>query len=152
VAVDDAESFDAALAGAAGPVVVVVDDVELIDDPALDAALRSALRAARQRPIALVAAGTTDDLLSAFRGLPLDLRRQRCCLLLDPLRAGDGELAGARVPAYGTSAPPGRGWLAVRGTLTRVQVAMTDDAAELLERADAPIDGPAPRDEPGTTA
>jgi DNA segregation ATPase FtsK/SpoIIIE, S-DNA-T family len=107
--------------GAGRPLVVVVDDAELLTDTPLADALSDIDIVG-----ALIAAGTTDDLLKAYRGFTVDIRRSRSGLLLAPSSALDGDLLGVRLPrgAVGGSAPPGRGLLVSRGQVTPVQVAL----------------------------
>ncbi|MBX6391527.1 MAG: hypothetical protein IRZ08_21485, partial [Frankia sp.] len=109
------------------PDVVVVDDAELLTDVAVAPTLAGFLRGARDGRRALVAAGTTEDLLGQYRGFTVDARRSRCGLILAPAGPGDGELFGARLPRVLCSAArPGRGLLVRHGQLTAVQVATPD--------------------------
>jgi len=112
------------------PTVVLVDDAELLVDSPLAGGLTDFLRGARDARSALVAAGTTEDLLGQFRGFLVDLRRSGCGLLLWPGGPADGELFGRRLshPAGGAR-PPGRGLYFQRGLPTplHVQVPIASD-------------------------
>ncbi|BEP16132.1 FtsK/SpoIIIE domain-containing protein [Acidothermaceae bacterium B102] len=107
--------------------VVVVDDAEWLTDTAVGLVLEDELRAEPGSGAYVVAAGTTEDLQSTYRGFTVGLRRSRCGLLLNPQSSLDGELVGARLPRQLGSAGrhAGRALLAVRGELTPVQVART---------------------------
>jgi S-DNA-T family DNA segregation ATPase FtsK/SpoIIIE len=88
--------------------------------------LEGLARSARDADHAVVAAGTTDDLGSQYRGFVVDLRRSRSGLLISPRSPGDGDLLGARLPRNMAAGPPGRGLLVLNGTVTLVQAALPD--------------------------
>ncbi len=107
--------------GAAPPALaplVLVDDVERLAASATEDLLLGAADG-----VALVAAGTTADLLAAYRGLGASLRRSRTGILLHPLGAGDGELLGVRLGRT-TTGPPGRATLVDDGRARVLQVAL----------------------------
>ncbi|WP_251077186.1 FtsK/SpoIIIE domain-containing protein, partial [Frankia nepalensis] len=110
--------------GGAGPAVtLMVDDAELLVDSPLAEPIGAFLRAARDARAALVAAATTEDLHTQFRGFLVEARRGRGGLLLWPAGPADGELFGRRLSrAAAGLAPPGRGQLYRRGTPTLLQV------------------------------
>ena len=93
--------------------LLLVDDSEALLDTALGDDLTGWLRAAGTELAAVVSA-RADELATAYRGLGVEIRRNRSGLLLQP-GSLDGELLGIRldrsrsVPAR--SAPPGRGVL-----------------------------------------
>lgn len=99
---------------------LVIDDAELLADPYDELA---AAHLARCRPGsgALLLAGSTQDLISSYRGVGYELRRRQSGLLLQPAR-GDGDLLGTQVPHTGRSVP-GRGVLVQRTRGTEIQVA-----------------------------
>ncbi|HEX7277694.1 MAG TPA: hypothetical protein VF244_10005, partial [Acidimicrobiales bacterium] len=107
------------------PLAVVVDDAELLADGPPAVELGRLVRTCRDSGSVLVAAGTTDDLLSSrYRGWLADARRPRSGLLLCPATATDGELFDLRLPrSAGAGWPPGRGLLVDRGRPSLVQVA-----------------------------
>jgi hypothetical protein len=119
---DDAELLAKLLDGVERH-VVLVDDAELLLDTALDDLLGRLARAARDADQAVVAAGTTADLSSQYRGFVVDLRRSRSGLLLSPQSQGDGDLLGVRLPRNMAAGPLGRGLLVVNGAVTRVPAA-----------------------------
>lgn len=131
---DDAERLDDLVAAAAGPVVLLVDDAELLVDTSLTPVLERIVRHSRDAGHVVVATGTTADLAMGYRGWLVDARRSRSGLLLGPMSPLDGELfglrlargaaAGAGTPGGAASAPPGRALLVVRGVLSQVQVAL----------------------------
>jgi len=108
-----------------GPVVLLVDDAELVLDSRLAPVLERAVRRARDAGTVVIAAGTTDELLACFRGFVVDLRRSRTGLLLSPQSAADGDLLGVRLSrATGGDVIPGRALLAVRGQVRPLQIAL----------------------------
>jgi DNA segregation ATPase FtsK/SpoIIIE, S-DNA-T family len=104
--------------------VVLVDDAELLLDTSMGERLEGLVRTARDADQAVVAAGTTDDLGSQYRGFVVDVRRSRSGLLISPRSPGDGDLLGARLPRNMAAGPPGRGLLVLNGTVTPVQAAL----------------------------
>jgi DNA segregation ATPase FtsK/SpoIIIE, S-DNA-T family len=118
-------------AAAIGPLVVLVDDAELVVDSALGAVLGDYLSSCRDGDCALVLAGTTNDLQAGFRGVVAEARKGRTGLLLSPEGALDGDLLGVRLPRnLSLPGPRGRGVLVVRGALTAVQVPFLEPAEE----------------------
>ncbi len=104
------------------PPVVLVDDAELIGEPAATE-LASFWQQARDAGGALVLAGSTEELVLQYRGFVVDVRRAGHGLLLAPRRPVDGELLGLRLPRAGPGpVPAGRGLLIQRGVLLPVQV------------------------------
>jgi S-DNA-T family DNA segregation ATPase FtsK/SpoIIIE len=117
-----------ALAAAAGPVAIVVDDAELLADDRAAGPLERLARTARDDGNVIVAAGTTEDLLvQRYRGwLPL-IRRGRCGVLLNPGSHVDGEVFDVRLPRSTRGGwPPGRALLVSRGEVTPIQVPLCD--------------------------
>jgi DNA segregation ATPase FtsK/SpoIIIE, S-DNA-T family len=109
-----------------GPAVVCVDDVELLSDGPAASALTALLPGARDRGIAIVAAGSTAD-LGGFRGIASELKKSRAGLLLNPSVPADGEPLGFRVPRTALSpGPPGRALLYLNGGMTTVQMPALD--------------------------
>ncbi|HWG94486.1 MAG TPA: FtsK/SpoIIIE domain-containing protein [Mycobacteriales bacterium] len=111
--------------GALRPGALLVDDAELLVDGALSVVLERAVREARDAGLLVVAAGTTDDLVTGFRGFAVELRRSRTGVLLSPQSPGDGDLLGVRLSrSAGGDVVPGRGLLCVRGRAEPVQLAL----------------------------
>lgn len=102
---------------------LVVDDIDLVDDPALlELVAAHAARTAAGEG-ALLLSGGCDRLLGHLRGPVHDLRRRGNGVLLRPTR-GDGDLFGTTVPT-GDKPLPGRGVLLRRGRAIALQVALT---------------------------
>lgn len=99
---------------------VLVDDVELLADTALDHVLDDLAR--RRGPASLMVAGTTSALLGAFRGAAATARTARTGLLLRPTSASDGEVLGVRAELADRTGP-GRGLLVAAGEQQPLQVA-----------------------------
>ena len=111
----------AAVAAAADdrPLVVLIDDAELVDDP--EGVLARLLTGEAN----VLAAGRTDALRSAYGHWTQDLRRRRRGLLLQPGSDVDGDLFGLSLPRWPVApAATGRGYLVADGHSTLVQVAL----------------------------
>ncbi len=107
-----------------GRVALLVDDAELLIDSALAPVLEQAVRRARDAGTVVLVAGTTDELVTGYRGFVLDLRRSRTGILLSPQSPGDGDLLGVRLSrTTGGDVRPGRGLLVQRGRIEPLQVA-----------------------------
>jgi S-DNA-T family DNA segregation ATPase FtsK/SpoIIIE len=114
------------VAVARGPLAVCIDDAELLNDAPVSMGVQTLLRGARDRGVAVVAGGTTED-LGGFRGFVSELRKSRSGLLLNPMAPTDGEPLGLRVPRTALSAgPPGRALLVAGGGMTTVQMPTLD--------------------------
>ncbi|MFC6080778.1 FtsK/SpoIIIE domain-containing protein [Sphaerisporangium aureirubrum] len=106
--------------------VVIVDDAELISpDSPLGQSLETTLRTARDADHALLIAGTTGDLATAYRGFTAEARKTRTGLLLSIQSPADGDLFTIRLPRGTVGGPPGRGLLVISGTPTPIQTALT---------------------------
>lgn len=112
-------------AAALGPMALIIDDAELLTDPALTGVLETFARQARDRGSLLVAAATTEDVLAnAYRGWLAAARRSRSGLLLNPASHVDGEVFGLRLArSVNGGWPPGRAMLVTRGEVSAIQVA-----------------------------
>lgn len=91
------------------PTLLLVDDSESFADGPAGEQLLAWLRDP-DAPLAVVAAGRSDDLATAYRGIAAEVRRSRCGVLLRPGPL-DGELLGVRLGRSSGHGPPGRGWL-----------------------------------------
>ncbi|CAO5230249.1 FtsK/SpoIIIE domain-containing protein [Frankia sp. AgKG'84/4] len=104
------------------PAAVLIDDAELIGEPAATT-LADHWRHARDTGGALILAGHTEELLLQYRGVAVDVRREGHGLLLSPRRTTDGDLLGVRLPRGGTGLqPPGRGVIVRDGSVTPIQI------------------------------
>ncbi len=107
-----------------GRCLLLVDDAELLVDSGLSHVLEKAVREARDAGTVVVAAGTTEELVTGYRGFVVDLRKARTGLLLSPQSAGDGDLLGVRLSrTTGGEVVPGRGLLVRRGRVEPLQLA-----------------------------
>jgi DNA segregation ATPase FtsK/SpoIIIE, S-DNA-T family len=122
---DDVDELDKLLDGLERH-VVLVDDAELLLDTSMADRLEGLVRTARDADQAVVAAGTTDDLGSQYRGFVVDIRRSRSGLLISPQSANDGDLLAVRLPRNMAAGPPGRCLLVLNGAITPVQAALPD--------------------------
>ncbi|WP_112272033.1 FtsK/SpoIIIE domain-containing protein [Lentzea terrae] len=111
-----------------GPVAVVVDDGELLDEYTSGEVLDRVVRGTRDTGSVVVAAATTDDLLlNRHRGWLASARRARSGLLLSPASSIAGEVFDLRLPrSTAGNWPPGRGLLVRRGGATLAQVPEPD--------------------------
>jgi S-DNA-T family DNA segregation ATPase FtsK/SpoIIIE len=101
------------------PLVVVVDDAELVDDP------HGVLAGLLTGDANVIAAGRTDAIRSGYGHWTQELRRRRRGLLLAPESDIDGELFGITLPRWPLApAATGRGYLVLDGQGTLVQVAV----------------------------
>ncbi|AYY12221.1 cell division-like protein [Actinobacteria bacterium YIM 96077] len=109
------------------PSAVVIDDVELIGvDGWLVDAVTKHLGKLRDSGSVIVAAGTTDDLGSSYRGPVAALKKSRSGLLLSPGSMSDGDHFGIKLPRSMTGGmPPGRGLYVAAGQWQLVQVPET---------------------------
>ncbi|WP_331771959.1 FtsK/SpoIIIE domain-containing protein (plasmid) [Embleya sp. NBC_00888] len=121
------EELNEALAAVEGkPVVVVVDDADLMLACDADSVLRKLATSGRDRGQGLLLAGTAESMSSlGWVGMA---RRSRRGLLLGPKTLGEGDLIGVRLSAEQVRASlgPGRGWTAGdAGSAIAVQVPLT---------------------------
>ncbi|WP_091453043.1 hypothetical protein [Micromonospora inyonensis] len=116
--------IDEALAGARGPLAVVVDDAERLGDGIAADVLDRFTRTARDDGNLVVAAGTTHELaLHNYRGWLAAVRHARTGLLLNPASYVDGEVLSVKLPRSTSGGwPPGRALLVQRGQTVAVQV------------------------------
>ena len=116
----DRDALDA-LADIAGPVLVLVDDAELMTD---GHAGMQRLLDRRRRDLHVVAAGRSEALRSLYVHWTRSVRASRHGLLLEPDADLDGDLFGARLPRRAPVAlNPGRGYLVAGSTIEALQVA-----------------------------
>ncbi|WP_197359156.1 FtsK/SpoIIIE domain-containing protein, partial [Streptomyces clavuligerus] len=125
-----ADEVRAALDAAPGPVVLMVDDADLLAQmPSADPVLRETAATGRDRGQALVAAATPETLTSAGIGWLGQVRRVRKGLLLSPQSPAEGDLLGVRLPydLLRGRPTPGRGLTVdpVTGSLVSVLVPET---------------------------
>ncbi|WP_129668147.1 FtsK/SpoIIIE domain-containing protein [Phytoactinopolyspora endophytica] len=107
-----------------GRTALVIDDVELIGvDGWLVDGITKHLGKLRDSGSVIIAAGTTDDLGSSYRGPVAALKKSRSGLLLSPAATSDGDHFGLKLPRSLTGGmPPGRGLYVAAGQWQLVQV------------------------------
>ena len=106
------ETYQQLLAGAQGPVLLVVDDGEVLKESGANDFFQSVARS--QVPgVFLLLGGHRDGLCAGFSGWQVDARKCRQGLLLSPQELGDGDLIGTRVSrqVIGKPTQAGTGWL-----------------------------------------
>jgi len=106
------------------PADVLIDDADLLPEGPLWDRLERLVRIPA-RPDQIVAlAASIEAMALAYRGPIAQARRAKAGLLLGAVTPLDGELLGLRLPRRAVAdPPPGRGWLASRGTATHLQLA-----------------------------
>jgi S-DNA-T family DNA segregation ATPase FtsK/SpoIIIE len=113
-----------------GPLVIMVDDAERIDDA--DQALTNLINAGLPN-VFVVAAGRSDDLRSLYSHWTKAVRKSRCGVLLQPNVDYDGELLGVTLPRRAPVAmTPGRGYACVAGGMALVQTSSPTPPADAI--------------------
>jgi S-DNA-T family DNA segregation ATPase FtsK/SpoIIIE len=105
--------------------VVVVDDADQLLDTPVEPVLREVARLADRDGGLLLCGASSTSLATQYRGIALEVARDRTGVLLGPGTIGDADLFGLRLHPDRT-APPGRGHLVVRGRAVPMQVALPD--------------------------
>ena len=127
----NAEVTDADLAphldpdGTGVPVVLIVDDGELLREAPARDWLRAFIRTASGNRRGLILAGNATDLCAGFSGWQVDAKKNRRGALLSPQNTLDGDLVGARLSRSSVSPRivPGRALIHLgTGDLVSVQV------------------------------
>ncbi|MFE1763013.1 FtsK/SpoIIIE domain-containing protein [Streptomyces angustmyceticus] len=95
------------------PIVVLVDDGELLEDCDAEDEFKRLIATGADRGIGVVIAGDEDDVCSGFSGWQVDLKKSKRGLLLSPQDTSSGELIGVRLSrsAVGGPVTPGKGLL-----------------------------------------
>ena len=95
-----------------GPVVLVVDDGELLKDVEAKDYLRALQRTAADRGRAIVLGGDVNEVAGGFSGWQVDMKGRQG-LLINPQSITDGEHIGVRVPrsSLGNQPTAGRAFL-----------------------------------------
>lgn len=124
---EDAEALTAAVSAAleAGRrILVVVDDVDLLLDGPLVDAVTDLPGQLRDTGSLLVASAEAEEIVAAYRGPGMALRRARCGVMLAPQGPADGEAFGVRLrrAQYERPMGVGSGFFVLDGLAERVQV------------------------------
>jgi len=119
VGADEIPALIASLRLEPGPVFLLVDDAERIDDA--DRSLENLIESGRAG-LCVVSAGRTSDLRTLYTHWTKPVRKSRLGVLLQPSVDFDGELLGVSFPRRApVELSPGRGYAAVAGQLELVQ-------------------------------
>jgi DNA segregation ATPase FtsK/SpoIIIE, S-DNA-T family len=114
------------------PAVLLVDDADQVADRSGDL---DALLADQPAGLHVVAAGRADNLRRCYGHWTQRIRESRCGVLLIPDVDLDGDLLAAELSRTDRLAPvPGRGFLAMNGVVTGVQLAVADRQPEVMVR------------------
>jgi S-DNA-T family DNA segregation ATPase FtsK/SpoIIIE len=111
------------------PLVLIIDDAELLKDCSAKELLRGLVKGRGEGPRAVLVGGSADDLNSGFSGWHVEAKKARRGALLSPQDPSHGELIGVRLPRTSTGEPtrPGRALLNLGdGRLVTVQVPVMD--------------------------
>ncbi|MER5518713.1 FtsK/SpoIIIE domain-containing protein [Streptomyces sp. NPDC002763] len=102
-----------ASASPAEPIVVLVDDAEVLDDCDAEDVFKRIVESGVEEGLAVVIAGDEDEICDGFSGWQVDAKKARRGILLSPQESGSGELIGIRTTRamVGGSIQPGRGML-----------------------------------------
>ncbi|MGW4911356.1 FtsK/SpoIIIE domain-containing protein [Streptomyces sp. NPDC004270] len=102
-----------ASASPAEPIVVLVDDAEVLDDCDAEDVFKRIVESGAEEGLAVVIAGDEDEICDGFSGWQVDAKKARRGILLSPQESGSGELIGIRTTRAMVGGPiqPGRGML-----------------------------------------
>ncbi|GAA5003267.1 FtsK/SpoIIIE domain-containing protein [Streptomyces siamensis] len=95
------------------PVVVLVDDGEVLEDCDAETVFKRIVQRGAERGLGLVIAGDEDDVCSGFSGWQVEMKKGRRGILLSPQDSSAGELIGIRTNRSMVGGPvaPGKGLL-----------------------------------------
>ncbi|MEU3790526.1 FtsK/SpoIIIE domain-containing protein [Streptomyces fructofermentans] len=114
---DDIESddFNEAIESASPeePIVVIVDDGEVLEDCDCERELKRLVQRGADRGLALVIGGDEEEVCGGFSGWQVEAKKGRRGILLSPQDSGAGELIGIRTTRSMVGGPvtPGKGML-----------------------------------------
>ncbi len=106
------EVWTAALDRAGGaPLVVLLDDGEVLKDCPAAAVFRDVVKGLRGEDVALVLGGNAEGICTGLSGWQVEVKKGRQGVLLSPQGGSDGDLIGLRLPRslLGQPVQPGRG-------------------------------------------
>ncbi|MFK0109178.1 FtsK/SpoIIIE domain-containing protein [Streptomyces sp. NPDC091217] len=97
----------------ADPIVVLVDDAEVLDDCDAEDVFKRIVERGAEEGLAVVIAGDEDEICDGFSGWQVDAKKARRGILLSPQESGSGELIGIRTTRAMVGGPvqPGKGML-----------------------------------------
>lgn len=119
VGADEIPPLIASLRLESGPVFLLVDDAERVDDA--DKSLENLIESGKAG-LCVVSAGRTSDLRTLYTHWTKPVRKSRLGVLLQPSVDYDGELLGVNLPRRApVELSPGRGYASIAGQLELVQ-------------------------------
>ncbi|MFC7257786.1 FtsK/SpoIIIE domain-containing protein [Streptomyces lutosisoli] len=111
----DEDELEEAIGSAtpAQPIVVLVDDAEVLDDCDAEDVFKRIVERGAEEGLAVVIAGDEDEICDGFSGWQVDAKKARRGILLSPQESGSGELIGIRTTRSMVGGPvsPGKGML-----------------------------------------
>jgi S-DNA-T family DNA segregation ATPase FtsK/SpoIIIE len=111
----DEDEFEEAIkpASAEEPIVVLVDDAEVLDDCDAEDVFKRILQSGSEDGLAVVIAGDEEEICDGFSGWQVDAKKARRGILLSPQDTSAGELIGIRTTRSMVGGPitPGKGML-----------------------------------------
>ncbi|MFJ4283030.1 FtsK/SpoIIIE domain-containing protein [Streptomyces massasporeus] len=95
------------------PVVVLVDDAEVLEDCDAEDVLKRIIERGAEEGLAVVIAGDEDEICDGFSGWQVDAKKARRGVLLSPQETSSGEMIGIRTTRSMVGGPvtPGKGML-----------------------------------------
>ncbi|MFJ2773595.1 FtsK/SpoIIIE domain-containing protein [Streptomyces sp. NPDC087300] len=107
------ELIDGADASPENPVVVLIDDAEILEDADAASQFKRIIQRGADQGLALVLAGDEEDVCSGFSGWQVDAKKGRRGILLSPQDSSSGDLIGLRISRSMVGGPvaPGKGML-----------------------------------------
>ncbi|MES5824386.1 FtsK/SpoIIIE domain-containing protein [Streptomyces sp. RG80] len=95
------------------PIVVLIDDGELLEDCDAESQMKKIVSRGAERGLGLVIAGDEEDVCSGFSGWQVDAKKARRGILLSPQETSSGDLIGVRLNRglVGGQITPGKGML-----------------------------------------
>jgi S-DNA-T family DNA segregation ATPase FtsK/SpoIIIE len=95
------------------PIVVLVDDGEVLEDCDAETVFKRIVQRGAERGLGLVIAGDEEDVCSGFSGWQVEMKKGRRGILLSPQDSSAGELIGIRTNRSMVGGPvaPGKGLL-----------------------------------------
>ncbi|KUN26578.1 cell division protein FtsK [Streptomyces antibioticus] len=95
------------------PIVVLVDDGEILEDCDAASQFKKLVSRGAERGLAMVIAGDEEDVCSGFSGWQVDAKKARRGILLSPQETSSGDLIGVRLNRglVGGQITPGKGML-----------------------------------------
>ncbi|AZM54780.1 cell division protein FtsK [Streptomyces sp. WAC 01529] len=107
------ELIDEADASPEDPVVVLIDDAEILEDADAASHFKRIIQRGADLGLAMVLAGDEEDVCSGFSGWQVDAKKGRRGILLSPQDSSSGDLIGLRISRSVVGGPvtPGKGML-----------------------------------------